>query len=243
MVRIVRNSHRHDFRSIPIDLHGGNTLVGLYDAKKHFRERRSCSGSRVIAKELIKALRTRLLAPAGIAAIGQGSRIHGPRKIDGSQFISIGHGTHILSHGWLSCLDEWRGQKFAPRLNIGDNVYMGRYCCITCIAEIIINDCCVLSEHVYISDCSHGLEPDVGPIMDQPLISKGPVHLGRQCFVGYRAAIMPGVLLGDHCVVGANSVVTRSFPSYSMVAGAPARLIKQYSLSAQKWLESKTGCN
>ncbi len=195
----------------------------------------------MITKAFIKTLTARLLGPAGIGKIGQGARIRAPRKIDGSQFISIGDGTHILPHGWLCCLDKWRDSAFSPNMRIGDNVYIGHYCCITCISEIIIDDGCVLSEHVYITDCSHGLDPACGPILDQPLSSKGSVHLGKQCFLGYRAVIMPGVSLGDYCVVGANSVVTRSFPAYSMVAGSPARMIKQYSLSGRKWLEPKTG--
>ncbi len=69
----------------------------------------------------------------------------------------------------------------------------------------------MLSEQVYITDLSHGLQPDRGPIMKQPLESKGPVRIGPRCFLGYRTAIMPGVTLGESCVVGANSVVTRSF--------------------------------
>lgn len=71
--------------------------------------------------------------------------------------------------------------------------------------------------------------------MEQPLESKGPVRIGARCFLGYRAAVMPGVTLGEHCVVGANSVVTRSFGSFSMVAGSPARLIKVYSAATGKW--------
>ena len=93
-----------------------------------------------------------------------------------------------------------------------------------------------LSEYVYITDNAHGLHPERGPIMKQPLESKGPVHIGRNCFLGFRVSIMPGVTLGEHCVVGANSVVTRSFPAYSMVAGMPAKLIKVFDHSKKGWI-------
>ena len=99
----------------------------------------------------------------------------------------------------------------------------------------------MLSEQVYISDNSHGYDPNAGPILKQPLETKGPVLIGPGCFLGYRAVIMSGVELGAHCVVGANSVVTRSFPSFSMVAGCPARLVKRFDPATSRWLKVSVG--
>jgi lipopolysaccharide O-acetyltransferase len=72
-------------------------------------------------------------------------------------------------------------------------------------------------------------------LVRQPLISKGPVKIGPSCFLGYRVAVLPGVSLGAHCVVGAHSVVTRSFPPYSMLAGVPARIIRRFNPSNNVW--------
>jgi acetyltransferase-like isoleucine patch superfamily enzyme len=104
------------------------------------------------------------------------------------------------------------------------------------IGKLTIGDGCVLSEHVFLNDCSHGLNPLAGPIMRQRLVHGGDITIGKSCFLGYRASIMPGVILGEHCVVGANSVVTRSFPAYSMIVGAPAKLIKVFSLDRGEWI-------
>lgn len=51
-------------------------------------------------------------------------------------------------------------------------------------------------------------------------------RIGRNCFIGGRSLILPGVEIGDNCVVGAGSVVTKSVPSRSLVAGNPARILR-----------------
>ena len=55
----------------------------------------------------------------------------------------------------------------------------------------------------------------------------GGIRIGRDCWLGFGCIIMPGVVLGDRTIVGANAVVTRSFPEgHQMIAGAPARVMK-----------------
>jgi acetyltransferase-like isoleucine patch superfamily enzyme len=167
---------------------------------------------------------------------GSDSFILRPRLINGPEYIELGDRTMINKHSWLSAISEYAGERFHPRLMFGNDVYVGRYACIVATQDIVIEDGCVLSEHVYVADNGHGLSPRAGLIMQQKLVHKGAVRLGPHCFIGYRACILPGVQLGEHCVVGANSVVTESFPPYSMVAGIPARLIKKYSFETNDWV-------
>jgi acetyltransferase-like isoleucine patch superfamily enzyme len=188
-----------------------------------------------LLKEAVKAL---LYRPRGVT-FGERSYIHRPYSISGRDRVRIGKRSFIRSGLHIQAIHEYAGVAHQPLIEIGDDVYIGSNAYFTAIDKICIGDGSVLSEHVYITDEFHGMDPRAGLIMNQPLISKGPVIIGRACFLGFRASVMPGVTLGDHCVVGANATVTRSFPAYSMVGGSPARLLKSYSLESGAWLPAE----
>ena len=188
-----------------------------------------------LLKEAVKALFYR---PNGVT-FGKRSYVHRPYSISGRNRVRIGSRSFIRSGLHIQAIVEYAGVTYQPLIEIGDDVYIGSNAYFTAVDRISIGDGSVLSEQVYITDEFHGMDPDAGLIMKQPLYSKGPVIIGRNCFLGFRASIMPGVMLGDHCIVGANSTVTRSFPAYSMVGGSPARLLKRYSPEARAWLTAQ----
>lgn len=181
----------------------------------------------------IKKMLTRPL-PGMIA--GREVIIERPHRISRPEFIRIGDRTHIHRNAMIAPICEYAGVRFVPRIEIGSDCYIGPNLYLACIHRITIGDGSVLSEDVYINDSNHGLDPDAGLIMNQPLSHGGDVSIGKSCFLGLRSAIMPGVTLGDHCIVGIGSVVTTSFPAYSMVGGAPARLRKRYDPDRKDWV-------
>ncbi|MBS1644376.1 MAG: acyltransferase [Bacteroidetes bacterium] len=92
------------------------------------------------------------------------------------------------------------------------------------------------SNGVYIGDYTN-LGPNVGIISgnhdlynNDLMVSAPPIHIGRFCWLGMGAVVLPGVRLGDFTIVGAGAVVTQSFEEgYCVVAGNPARVIKKLS--------------
>lgn len=176
--------------------------------------------------------------PFGIY-LGENSFLETPLQIDRGKYISVGNNSSIGYSAWLGAFDKYNEQSFSPKLIIGNNVRIGNFACITCIQELIIGDGCLFSDYVYISDHYHGFDPQlkVEPAR-QPLFSKGKVQIGSNTFIGYRASILSGVTIGRNCVVGAHSVVTESFPDFSMIAGVPAKLIKTYSFEIEAWMKS-----
>ncbi|QHN04319.1 acyltransferase [Granulicella sp. WH15] len=177
----------------------------------------------------------RLRLPSGIKT-GKGTLIRAPFSIPSGIGIEIGINTKIHVGSTILTIREHAGIRYQPKIGIGNDVYIGRYIFLAAIGEIRIGDGCVLSDYVYINDAAHGLHPSAGPIMKQALESKGPIRIGRNCFLGYRAAVLPGVTLGEGCVVGINAVVTRSFPAHSMLAGVPAKVIRTFDHSTQTWV-------
>lgn len=85
----------------------------------------------------------------------------------------------------------------------------------------------LLSPNVYITDCDHEYRNIDIPVIDQGIVQKGQkVLIGDGSYIGYNSVIVGNVKIGKHCVIGANSVVTKDVPDYCVAVGSPARVIK-----------------
>lgn len=127
----------------------------------------------------------------------------------------------IGRRAWISILNPTAKIKISFGTNIGRNAT------ISCNKKITIGKKCLISYSVSILDHDH-LVDDINISPMDGIISKGKeVIIEDNCFIGAGSFILKGVHLGEHCVVGANSVVTKSFPKFSIIAGNPAKLIKK----------------
>lgn len=160
---------------------------------------------------------------------GRKSKIIKPMRIIGKRRIFLGENVRILNNARLETIRIWSGKVLNGQLHIGDHTSIEQNCHIIAANYVGIGKDCVISSFVYISDCSHNYSP-YSSIMESELEVKKTV-IGDHCFIGVGACIMPGVILGDNVVVGANSVVTKNVPSNAIVAGVPAKIIKRWEFS------------
>lgn len=149
-----------------------------------------------------------------------------PIKIIGGQYINLGNNVSIGKHSTLSAWSNYRGNLFNPLLYIDSNVNIGEFSHISTCNSIRIGKGVLIGRFVSIIDNSHGDNIDYSlPPEYRPLFSKGEIIIEENVWIGDKVTILSGVHIGKNTVVGANSVVTKSFPPNSLVAGTPAKLI------------------
>ena len=143
--------------------------------------------------------------------------------------IRIGDDFYAEDNFRIETYSKYGIYTYSPQLIIKNNVAFGYRCHLGCINKIEINENCLFGSNIYISDHFHGeiseMELMVIPL-ERKLFSKGPIIIGKNCWIGDNVCIMPNVKIGDNVIVGANSVITSDIPANSVVAGVPARLIK-----------------
>lgn len=110
------------------------------------------------------------------------------------------------------------------RIVLGSCVRINRGTTLASQCEIRIGDNVMIGEFVSVRDANHGTDPN-RPMRLQPQ-SSDPIHIENDVWVGRGTCILPGVLIGEGAVVGANSVVSRDIPPYAIAVGAPAKVVR-----------------
>jgi acetyltransferase-like isoleucine patch superfamily enzyme len=151
-------------------------------------------------------------------------------SIKGGGYINIGDNFSGINDLRFECWDSFLDEKFKPILEMGNFVSMNNNVHIGCINKITIGNNVLFASNIFITDHFHGYidgrDLSIPPYM-RALYSKGPVIIEDNVWIGENVTIMPNVKIGKGCVIGANSVVTKSFEPYSIIAGIPAKLIRK----------------
>jgi acetyltransferase-like isoleucine patch superfamily enzyme len=181
-------------------------------------------------KMLINLIRTKLTF--------QNARIiRFPIDLRGKKFIQVSKG---FTTG-VGCRIEAYPKTDKKVLLFGENFQMNDYVHITAMECVKIGKNVLLASKIYISDCSHGSysgdQNDSNPNeipKDRKMFSK-PVVIEDNVWLGEFVSVLPGVTIGNGAIVGANSVVSKNIPANVIAVGSPAKPIKKFNFTTNKW--------
>ena len=128
------------------------------------------------------------------------------------------------------------------QLTIGNNFYLGHFSIVNANrTKIIIGDDVLIAERCTIQGVNHNYKDLFKPIREQgDLPNKSGVIIGNNVWIGANCTILPGVKIGTGSIVAAGSVVTKSVPEYTIVAGIPAQMIKKRDRFDDRLVEDET---
>lgn len=162
-------------------------------------------------------------------------RVTYPFFIAHPELVSIGNRTQILAGSRIQLYPELVEEE--PHLKIGAGCFFGYRLCILVGADITIGNNVLMASDITIVSENHGINPECElPYMKQKL-KVSSVIIGDNCWIGDKTIILPGVNIGEGCVIGGGAVVTKDIPPYSIAVGNPAYVIKMYDFDLHEWVK------
>jgi len=133
--------------------------------------------------------------------------------------LEVGEHTLLEPHVWLTA-------PGAARIRIGSGTFLNIGVMVASVELVEIGDHCMLANGCFVTDGAHRFDDPDEPVPWQGFTSKGPTRIGDNVWCGANVVVTSGVTIGERCVIGANSVVTRDIPAFSVAAGIPARVLR-----------------
>lgn len=160
---------------------------------------------------------------------GEHLSIHRPSYFKGLEYMTFGENFSSGNNLRIECWDRYEDKIFLPQIIIGNNVIMNNNVHIGCINKIIIGDNVLFASNIYVTDHQHGYidsrDLNIAPVR-RSLSTRGPVIIEDNVWIGENVSIMPNVIIGKGSIIGANSVVTKNCPPNSIMAGVPAKVLR-----------------
>ncbi len=181
-------------------------------------------------------VKTRTFYSRVFGSMGKRCVIMNPISLHNTRFIHVGDLVRIRHGARLEAIVS--NPSRIPELRIGSNVNIEQNVHIICHSRISIGDNVSITGNCAIVDVTHPWADIHDPLkIGQRILDEDSfVVIGDGSFIGFGAVILPNVRIGKHCVIGANSCVTRSIPDYSIAAGNPAVVLRHYDFSSAKWV-------
>ncbi len=161
-------------------------------------------------------------------AFGRGSLVYFPNYLHNTKRMYIGDNVRIMPGCWLMTISEWEGYDYNGKIYIGSGTTIAFDIQISACSTIRIGKNCCIGRGTAIVDHIHDYRILDRPIQSSPITDGKPIVIEDDVFIGVNCVIAPGVHIGRHTFVGANSVVIEDLPSYAMATGNPAKAKKRW---------------
>ncbi len=169
-----------------------------------------------------------------VESMGEKSTIIPPLRFSNLHLMRIGRNVTIHTGCWMQAL-SMVSDDGSPKIILEDGVGIGMNSTISAAVRIHIGRQVFTARNIYISDHGHEFRDVNVPIADQSISEPAPVTIKDFSWLGQNVVVLPGVTIGKHSTIGANSVVNKDIPDYCVAAGVPARVIRRYNPATDQW--------
>lgn len=150
--------------------------------------------------------------------------------------IKLGRNVHIGFNARIEGISQYNNMKYKPLITICDNVSIEQNLHLTCANRILIGRNTAIAANVTITDIHHPYT-DISVSVERQDLDVKETIIGEDCKIYNNVVILPGVHIGKHVTIGANSVVTTDISDFSVAVGTPARIVKRYDFNTSTWVK------
>lgn len=155
--------------------------------------------------------------------------------VKNGKYISLGKRIYIKKGCRIECFEGFGNQNFTPSFIIGDRVNIQYNFTALVTAKVEIGCDTIIASNVSLISENHGMDPMSSLHYHAQPLKTYNIIIGKGCWIGQNTTILPNVCIGDKTIIGANSLVNHSIPSYSIAVGNPCRIIKRYNFDSNQW--------
>ncbi len=152
--------------------------------------------------------------------------------IEGNVLEALREGRLEVGEGTLFEPQVWLTAPGTARIRIGQGCFLNIGVMVAAAQLVEIGEHCMFANGCFVTDADHRFDDPDTPVPWQGFETKGPTRVGDNVWCGANVVLTSGVNVGERCVIGANSVVTRDLPPRSIAAGAPAKVLGEVEYPA-----------
>lgn len=138
------------------------------------------------------------------------------RRLIAEMFAEIGENCYIEP--------PFHANFGGAHIHFGNNIYCNFGVTMVDDTHIYVGDCTMFGPNVTVATAGHPILPE---LREQAYQYNASVRIGRNCWIGAGAIILPGITIGDNTVIGAGSVVTKDIPANAVAVGNPCRVLRK----------------